>query len=401
MTKLMDIVVPGDQEGSATVSCWLNQIGEAVEADEPLIELETDKVNVEVAAPAAGVLAEILVEEGGTVNPGQVLGRLKTASEAGAGDEKPVTPQVETAPPRTSPATSARRSVNRGQGGDRRLSPAVRQLLTEHDVDPSQISGSGRGGRITRDDILDHLEKGSVPKPSTTIASHMVPHDNMRKSIAGHMVQSLLKTAPHVTAVFEMDMSRVMAHRAAHKAAFAARGEKLTFTAYFVYAAARALKAVPQVNSRFHGNALEVFEEINIGVGTALGEKGLIVPVIHQAYPLDLAAIVSKLIGLTEKARTGSLTQKDVANGTFTISNHGVSGSLIATPIIINQPQSAILGIGKLQKRAVVVEEDGDDTIAIRPMAFVTLTIDHRVLDAHHTNTFLTRFVEVIENWAD
>jgi len=395
MAELSDIVVPDDLEGNATLACWLNRIGDTVVADEPLIELETDKVNVEISSPGPGILAEILVAEGGTVAAGQVLGRIRAT---GSGAAKPE-PAAEEMPPQA-PAVAARRQIARGRGGDHRLSPAVRQLLREHDLDAARISGSGQGGRITRDDVLAYLEGGPITASSGSIPSHMVPHDSMRRSIAAHMVNSLLRTAPHVTAVFELDLSRVIAHRKAHKAEFAARGESLTFTAYFVFAAARALKAVPQVNSRYHAGALEIFDQINIGVGTALGEKGLIVPVIHDVYNLDLSAIVSKLIGLTEKARTGSLTPKDVANGTFTISNHGVSGSLIASPIIINQPQSAILGIGKLQKRVVVVEEDGRDTMAIRPMAFVTLTIDHRVLDAHHTNTFLTRFVEVIETWS-
>ena len=227
----------------------------------------------------------------------------------------------------------------------------------------------------------------------------MIPHTSMRRQIAKHMVESLLRTAPHVTAVFDADMTAVVDHRAAHKQAFETKGIKLTYTAYFVKATAEALQAVPEVNSRWHDDALEVFEDVNIGVATALGKAGLIVPVIHRAQSLDLFGIATRLQTLTQKARAGKLLHEDVQHGTFTLTNHGVSGSLIATPII-NQPQSAILGIGKLEKRLVVVEEKGRDTIQIAPRAYVTLTIDHRALDGFTANTFLSKFVESLEHWA-
>ncbi|MFB3063885.1 MAG: 2-oxo acid dehydrogenase subunit E2, partial [Gammaproteobacteria bacterium] len=179
------------------------------------------------------------------------------------------------------------------------------------------------------------------------------------------------------------------------------RGVKLTYTAYFVKAAVAALSAVPEVNSRFHDEGLELFSDINIGIGTALGDEGLIVPVIHRAQEMTLGAIAGKLQTLTDKARKGELGQDEVSGGTFTISNHGVSGSLMASPIIINQPQNAILGIGKLEKRVVVVEADGQEQMEIRPLCYVTLTIDHRALDAHQTNKFLSVFVATLESWAD
>jgi 2-oxoglutarate dehydrogenase E2 component (dihydrolipoamide succinyltransferase) len=220
----------------------------------------------------------------------------------------------------------------------------------------------------------------------------------MRAAIATHMLQSMT-TAPHVTAVFEADFSAIMRHRDAHKAKLAAEGITLSYTAYIVSACVTAMRAVPEVNSRWHDDALEVFDDINIGVGTALGDKGLIVPVIHQAQHLSLAGIAAKLQDLTSRARSNTLNAADVRGGTFTISNHGVSGSLVAAPIIINQPQSAILGIGKLEKRVVVREVDGVDTIQIRPMAYVSLTIDHRALDGHQTNTWLNHFVQTLESW--
>ncbi len=241
-----------------------------------------------------------------------------------------------------------------------------------------------------------------MPSPTTPtggLAGTRVPHDTMRRRIAEHMQHSLT-TAPHVTAIFELDFSAIIAHRRAHKEAYARRGVNLTFTAYFAAATVQAMHAVPQVNSRWQDDFLEVFTDVNIGIGTALGDKGLIVPVLHKAQELTLEGIAGRLQTLTELARTGKLKPADVQGGTFTISNHGVSGSLLAAPIIINQPQSAILGIGALEKRVVVVEQsDGSDAIAIRPMAYVSLSIDHRVIDGAQTNAWLSRFVQVLREW--
>jgi 2-oxoglutarate dehydrogenase E2 component (dihydrolipoamide succinyltransferase) len=220
----------------------------------------------------------------------------------------------------------------------------------------------------------------------------------MRKRIAEHLTQSV-RNAPHVTSVFEADFSAILAHRSEHKAEFESAGANLTLTAYFVAASVAAMKEAPAVNGRWFDEHIEIYEDINIGVGTALGEKGLIVPVIHRAQMLSLLDIALSLTRLTEMARSGKLAPADVQNGTFSISNHGVSGSLVATPIIINQPQSAILGIGKLEKRAVVLEGAEGDRIEARPMAYVTLTIDHRVIDAFQTNAWLTEFVKTLEAW--
>jgi 2-oxoglutarate dehydrogenase E2 component (dihydrolipoamide succinyltransferase) len=220
----------------------------------------------------------------------------------------------------------------------------------------------------------------------------------MRRSIAEHMSRSVA-IAPHVTAVFEADFSAIAAHRVKHKDAYAKAGAPLTYSAYVVHAAAEAMKVSPNVNARWHDDHLEVFEDVNIGVGVALGDRGLIVPVVRRAQTLSLKETAAKLGDLTERARKNQLKPPDVQGGTFTISNHGVSGSLLATPIIINQPQSAILGVGKLEKRVVVREIDGADAMVIKPMAYVSLTIDHRVLDGHQTNAWLTRFVETLETW--
>jgi 2-oxoglutarate dehydrogenase E2 component (dihydrolipoamide succinyltransferase) len=221
-----------------------------------------------------------------------------------------------------------------------------------------------------------------------------IPHDRMRLNIAENMARAVSEQ-PHVTAVFEADFSVI----AAHKAALAERGAKLSYTAYIVKAAAEAMAVAPAINGRWESDRIAVSPTIDIGVGTALGEKGLIVPVVKDAGSLTLEQIGAKLDDLTRRAREGQLSGADVSGGSFTISNHGVSGSLLAAPIILHQGQAAILGIGTLEKRVVVREIDGEDAMVIRPMAYVTLTIDHRVVDGHQTNAWLSRFVEILESW--
>jgi 2-oxoglutarate dehydrogenase E2 component (dihydrolipoamide succinyltransferase) len=221
----------------------------------------------------------------------------------------------------------------------------------------------------------------------------------MRRRIAAHMVESLLKTAPHVTTVFEADLSAVLAHRAAHRPEFEKRGASPTLTAYFVSACVDAIRAVPEANARWTEDALLLYEQIDIGVAAALEGRGLVVPVIRNVAALDLFGIASALGELVTRARADRLTPADLQGGTFTISNHGVSGSLVAAPIVINQPQSAILGIGRVEKRAVVVQRDGRDEIVIRPRCYVTLTIDHRVLDGHQANRFMEVLVQRLESW--
>jgi len=295
-------------------------------------------------------------------------------------------------------------------GREMRLSPLVKRLVAEHQLDVEAIAGTGRNGRVTHEDVAQHLALGppaSSParsaQPSTFSGgdaggTRKLPHDAMRRAIAEHMSRSVA-VAPHVTAVFEADFSAIMAHRARHKDAYAKSGAQLTFSAYIVRAAAEAMKVAPAVNARWHDDFLELFADANIGMGVALGDKGLIVPVVRRAQALTLKETAAALTDLTERARKNTLKPADVQGGTFTISNHGVSGSLVATPIIINQPQSAILGVGKLEKRVVVRTFDGADAMLIKPMAYVSLTIDHRVLDGHQTNAWLTRFVEILETW--
>ena len=213
------------------------------------------------------------------------------------------------------------------------------------------------------------------------------------------MVESLLQTAPHVTTVFEVDLGAVLTHRARHRSDYDQRGTPLSLTVYFLAACVDALKAVPELNARWTDDALEYYDRIDVGVATALSDGGLVVPVIRDLGSLDLAGIADALTDRVTRARTQQLTPADVRGGTFTISNHGVSGSLLAAPIVINQPQSGILGIGKLERRAAVIDEGGREQIVVRPRCYVTLTIDHRVLDGARANRFLQVLVQQLENW--
>lgn len=396
MADLTDIVLPQDQtEGTSnTVAKWFKALGDRVDLNDPLLEITTDKVTVEIAAPAAGVLVEILAPEGESVDPGTVLGRIGESLRSPAGASATEIPSP-AAPARHDKVPSVRGSEGAeaisptGTEASPDLSPAVRRMIQEHGLDPAKIKGSGRGGRISVPDVEAHLAGQTSAPKALTPSGRLVPHTPMRKSIAEHMVRSV-NTAPHVTAVFEADLSSLLAHREAH-------GKTATLTAYFVRATVAALQAVPEVNSRWHEEGLELIADCNIGIATALDGGGLIVPVLQQAQNLDLAETATRLNDLTARARSGKLAPKDVQGGTFTISNHGVSGSLVAVPIVINQPQSAILGIGKLEQRVKVNATGG---FVARPMVYVTLTIDHRVLDGFQANTFLTSWVEAIEQWS-
>lgn len=405
----VDVTIEDGQiEGTAArFSQWLVELGATVKAGDPLLELETDKVAMEVPAPADGILVEMLAVQDQEITPEFVLGRIQTDSSAGrppasSTESKPV---LAAAP--EAPQHSASNARPKSEAENCNLvGPAVRRLVREHNLDLESLSGSGRGGRVTRDDVLRFLERQpqtSTPETKvsarTELRSRKVPHTTMRKAIARHMVDSLLETSPHVTSVFEMNMSNVIEHRRWHKKEYAEQGINLTFTAYFLAASVAAIQEVPEVNARYHDDHLEIIEDVNIGVGTALGNKGLIVPVIAQVQDMSLFKIAQSLQQQTEKARSGNLAPADMRNGTFTISNHGTSGSLFAAPIIINQPQVAILGVGKLEKRVVVETINGEDELKIKPMCYVSLSIDHRALDAYQTNLFLAHFVKTIEEW--
>jgi 2-oxoglutarate dehydrogenase E2 component (dihydrolipoamide succinyltransferase) len=397
---VIDVRVPDEQEGTkAVVRAWLKAVGDAVAENDPLVELETDKVTQEVPAPVAGVLAEIVLDTDAEAVPGDLLGRISTEgspAKAGAQEAKPSTLSTEQEQPKGSPGP-------RPAPGNReeRLSPSVRRACQQHGIDASRIQGTGRNGRVTREDVDRAVAQAttvSVGEAATAqprrFSGQDIPHDRMRLTIAENMARAVAEQ-PHVTAVFEADFTAV----AAHKAAMAARGMKLSYTAYIVKAAADAMAVAPAINGRWEKDRIAISPTIDIGVGTALGEKGLIVPVVKDAGALGLEQIGAKLDDLTSRARDGKLERTDVSGGSFTISNHGVSGSLLAAPIILHQGQAAILGVGKLEKRVVVRTVNGRDARLIHPMAYVTLTIDHRVVDGHQTNAWLTRFVEILESW--
>ena len=424
----VEIRAPAEQtEGTRSqILRWLKQVGEPVAENEPLIEIETDKVTVEVASPGAGVLREILKHEQEEIAPGELLGRLESGTATAARDNAtpPVRSAAAVSPGRAVESPGTRPAAARGAGAP--LSPAVRRLLAEHRLEAAAMHGTGPGGRITVEDVLRAAaesgaqaaagadarsagpaaaagdETGVAGEPAIAEAPPVrrVPHTAVRRRIAEHMVQSLLHTAPHVTTVFEVDMGAVLQDRARRREDFAQRGAALTLTAYFVQAAAAAIRVVPEANSRWTDSALEIYESIHIGVATAVEGVGLVVPVLRDVQARELFETARGLTDLIARARTGRLTPAEVRGGTFTISNHGVSGSLLAAPIIINQPQAAILGIGKLEKRAVVLEEGDEEKICARPRCYVTLTLDHRVMDGHQANRFMESFVHTLSQWA-
>ncbi|MHB1870702.1 MAG: dihydrolipoamide acetyltransferase family protein [Steroidobacteraceae bacterium] len=398
------------EEGTRSqVLRWLKAVGETVSAHEPLIELETDKVTIEVPAPASGVLEAIVKVEREEVEPGELLGRIVPAGAPSvASAEAPLRarPAAAAAAPTVAPSAAVR------PADALRLSPAVRRLLSERGLEPGQVRGTGEGGRITVDDVLALGPDLVAAQPSVTqgdaagarreseVPVRRVPHTAVRKRIASRMVESLLRSAPHVTNVFEVDLAAVLEHRARHRQDMADRGVSLTLTAYFVRAAIEAIGAVPEANSRWGEEALEIYETVNFGIGTAAPE-GLVAPVLQGAERLDLERTAAGIGELVQRAREGRLRPQDVRGGTFTLSNHGVSGSLIAAPIILFPGQAAILGVGKVEKRAVVVGHGSEERIEIRPRCYATLTIDHRVMDGERANRFMQVFTERLAGWSE
>jgi 2-oxoglutarate dehydrogenase E2 component (dihydrolipoamide succinyltransferase) len=394
-----------------TISKWLKQVGDYVEQYEPVLEIETDKVTTEATAEVAGYLLEQRFTEGDVVPVGTVLAYI------GEKGEKVAETAEETAQPAEATKTS-RTSHSNGSptgGYTGRISPVVSRIAAEHEVNLNLVAGTGRDGRITKKDILAYVEqrdsqpepivkeakpissappppRPTTPPPSPAIPGDVVPLTPMRRTIAEHMVRSK-HTSPHVTTVFEVDFVAVFAHRAAHKDQFKRDGADLTYTAYIISAIVQALKAHPMVNSSWSEDGIILHRPINVGMATALTD-GLVVPVIKNADSLNLLGLARTINELTERARTKQLQMNDMQGGTFTLTNHGTSGSLLGTPII-NQPQCAILGVGKIEKRVKVI----DDAIAIRPLAFVSLTFDHRILDGKAADDFMVTFKDALENW--
>lgn len=407
------VLVPRLGEGvdEVTVTKWLKQEGDSINELEPLLEVNTDKVDTEIPAPATGTVLKIVAQEGIAAKVGELLAIIGKPGETVDGGQLAVDSSTSAIKALTqpSPVTSRQlpttnyqlQTTNRDLGF---ISPVVARIAAEHGVDLSQVNGTGLNGRITKNDVLGFVESGKgkvsaqpLSRPSAPVApmvgDQLIKHTTMRKSIAAHMVESK-HTSPHVLTVMEADMSRVAKHRSANKAAFERDGINLTFTAYFMMAIVAGLKAYPQTNSSWTDEGLLLHKNINLGMAVSLGEDGLIVPVIKKAEDLSLLAMARSVNDLANRARAKKLQPDEVKGGTFTLTNHGVSGSLFAFPVI-NQPQAGILGIGAMQKRVVVI----DDAIAIRPMVYMSFVFDHRILDGASADWFLAKVKDTLENW--
>ena len=428
-----EIIMPqmGESIAEGTITKWYKKAGDQVERDEPLFEISTDKVDTEIPSPAAGVLTEIKVGEGETVPINTVVGviggeaggavepaaaepSLATAQPSVEVPEEVTTPSKETAP-EPAPAKAA-------PGEGQRSSPLVRRMAREHNVDLSQIQGTGAGGRITKQDIASFLEKGAPPAdaaavpsapppPATTGAApvaaapvpsptagytgrvHSEPMSVMRKSIAEHMVMSR-RTSAHVSTVWEANMTRVVKLRQENRGRFEREEDvKLTYMPFFIRAVLHGLKAFPIVNSSLDGSNILYKKDLNIGIAVAL-DWGLIVPVLHRADEKSFLGLQRAVNDLATRAREKKLKPEDVQGGTFTITNPGPFGALYGTPII-NQPEVAILGLGAIHKRPVVV----NDAIAVRSMIYLSLTFDHRVIDGAVGDQFMAEVKKKLETW--
>jgi 2-oxoglutarate dehydrogenase E2 component (dihydrolipoamide succinyltransferase) len=409
------VLVPllGEGVEEVTVIKWLKKEGDSVNELEPLLEVNTDKVDTEIPAPASGTVLKIVAEEGAPAKVGAILafigkpGEAVDGGQSSAGDETPAPrkPQPEATQNQTSTVNAEPPTAHKELGF---ISPVVAKIAAEQGVNLQEVTGTGLNGRITKNDVLDFVEgrrskvESRAVRPVTVQPSNFKPvagdqlikHTVIRKQIAEHMVMSK-HTSPHVLTVMEADLARVAKHRSTNKDIFARDGVNLTYTAYFMMAIVAGLKNYPLVNSSWSDEGVLIHKSVNIGMATSLGEEGLIVPVIKGADNLSLLAMARVVNDLASRARSKKLQPDDVKGGTFTLTNHGVSGSLFAFPVI-NQPQCGILGVGAMQKRVVVI----DDAIAIRPMVYLSFVFDHRILDGASADWFLAKVKETLENWA-
>jgi pyruvate/2-oxoglutarate dehydrogenase complex dihydrolipoamide acyltransferase (E2) component len=370
-----DIIMPqlGESIAEGTVVKWMIPLGGAIEKDQSLLEVETEKVDLEVPSPASGVLNEILVKEGETVAVGTLLARIDSAppseviNRVGGVVVRPVEP---------------------GAGGEEHHSPAVRQLAREHGVNLTLVKGTGAGGRVTKKDVLEFVASGGHPDQTpamgieASMGEQVFPLSQMRKTIADRMVKSR-QTSAHVSTFFEADFSSIAAFRV---------GRSLTYLPFVVRAVTSALRDIPILNSTWSEQGIVIKKDLHIGIATAL-EEGLLVPVIRHADRKGLTPLGKEIADLAERARSKKLNPDEVQGGTFTITNHGGFGSLFSTPII-HQPQIAILGVGAVQKRPVVIT----DAIAIRPMAYLSLSFDHRVIDGATADQFMAKVRQHLEH---
>lgn len=422
------LIAPRTGEGveELFVVNWIKQEGDQVEEMEALVEVETDKVVTELPSPVTGTLLKILAPQDQPVKVGEVMAWIGKPGEALEEGSAPVQQTAslpaEAQPEALSPAAPESAPADEDSSRRSYISPLVRKIAQEHQVDLALVSGTGLDGRITKNDILTYIENRTArptspapmpqpapqkpvqpappaePAPLPTGPGKLIPHTSMRKRIAERMVQSK-QAAPHVLTVMEADLSAVLAHRKAHKAQFAEKGVNLTLTAYFIAAIAKALQAYPMANSTWTDEGIFVHGTLNIGMAVALGKDGLIVPVIKQAEGLSLLGIARQVNDLAERARAKKLQPDEVKDGTFTLTNHGTGKSLFASPVIF-QPQAGILGTGAMQKRAVVVSDAlGNDAIAIRPMIYLSYVFDHRILDGEAADDFLYKVKQALESW--
>ena len=414
----IDIKVPplGESVTEAIIAKWLKEPGEAVAADEPVAELETDKVTLEVPAPTAGVMVSHAVAVGETVGVEAVIAVIDENGEAApapsatpaatpAPEEKPAPATPASAPSAPAPAVSS-------PSMDHPLSPAVKRLVDENNLDPRKINATGKDGRLTKGDVLAAIENGSAkaaaPAAATSSApapvlprtddprEERVPMTRLRKVIAQRL-KDAQNTAAMLTTFNEVDMSNVMALRSEYRDVFEKTyGVRLGFMSFFVHAAIEALKEFPAVNAEIHGDDIiyKNFYNIGVAVGTP---QGLVVPVLKDADQMSFAETEASINAFGQKARDGQLTMDDMSGGTFTISNGGVYGSMMSTPIL-NKPQSGILGMHNIQKRAVVVSGKNGDSIEIRPMMYLALSYDHRIIDGREAVSFLVRIKDKIED---
>jgi pyruvate dehydrogenase E2 component (dihydrolipoamide acetyltransferase) len=426
------VIMPqmGESIFEGTLTKWLKKKGDRVQRDEPLFEISTDKIDSEIPAPASGVLQDVLVKEGETVQINTVVAVIGDGTAKPAAEEPPAKEAAPKEPPKpaqkkeelkeiegaapvagTTPQAEAEEE-EAGHNGNVRSSPLVRRIARENNVDLSALAGKGTGinGRVTKSDILSYIEQGgkratapAQPRPAAVQAPpppamkftgdvERVPLTAMRKSIAEHMVLSR-KTSAHVTTFFEVDCSHILKAKEKQQTEFERSGVRLTVTPFFVQAAAAALKRFPIVNSSLEGDTIVYKRAINIGIAVNL-EWGLIVPVIKNADEKNLLGLAKTINDIGDRARNKKLTPEDVKDGTFTITNPGQYGGLIGTPII-NQPQLAIMGMGGIKKRAVVI----DDAIAIRPIIMLSLSFDHRVIDGATADQFMADVQKELENW--
>ncbi|MDE1163724.1 MAG: 2-oxoglutarate dehydrogenase, E2 component, dihydrolipoamide succinyltransferase [Acidobacteriaceae bacterium] len=407
----------GESITEGTITKWLKKVGDTVQRDEPLFEISTDKVDAEIPSPVAGTLTEIKVQEGATVTINTVVAVIGGAAGASAPKPAAAAPAAAPAAPAAAPAPAASASA----GETPRSSPLVRKIASENNVDLTQVPGSGASGRITKDDINAHMAGGSKPaaaapaaaapaaaKPAAPVATplsaptpgELVPMTKMRSIIAKRMVESK-QTNAHVHTVFKVDMTRIVKLREKEKSKYEQRnGAKLTYMPFITRAAIQALKKHPIVNASTQGDAILYNKNINIGIAVAL-EWGLIVPVIKQTEERNFLGITRAIVDLADRARNKKLAPDEVAGGTFTLTNAGIFGEQFGTPII-PMPQSAILGIGGLFKEPmVIVDKEGNESIAIRSVQRFTLGFDHRIIDGSDAGKFMGDFKNYLENWSE